>query len=98
MPSMNILGVALRRPSFGDITFSVAFATAILVAYVVVARLADVQVSMIGASSFFAGSLWGAASQRIGLCVAGSLPQRILFVLGLAVFVVCPALIVTRLL
>ncbi|WP_175011223.1 hypothetical protein [Burkholderia lata] len=95
---MTFLGVALRRPSFDDITFSVAFATAILVAYVVVVRLAGIQVSMLGVSSFFAGSLWGAVSQRIGISVAGCLRQRLLFFLGLVVFVVCPALIANHLL
>lgn len=91
--SVKIIGVEIHRPSFGDITFSVAFATGCLVALIAIYHLISWPVSRTAAVSLFAGGVWGALSARIGIELWGGVRHKLLWFGGLLLFVIGPGLV-----
>ncbi len=91
---MQLLGVKLNRPTFGDITFAVGFATAIIVVMVFLFKLLGVPVIRISGIVLFLGAVWGALSNRLGIRLDQGRSHMLLFLLGMLPIVVVAALFI----
>ncbi|WP_176000231.1 hypothetical protein [Burkholderia vietnamiensis] len=92
---MQILGVTLRRPTFNDMTFAAAMGTAVFAVYELAVMALGVHETTKGGLLFFAGTVWGALSNRIGIDLAKGWRAKVLFLIGLGLLVMVPAIAVT---
>lgn len=91
---MQILGVTLRRPTFNDLTFAAAMGTAVFAVYELVMMALGVHETTRSALLFFVGTVWGALSNRIGIDVTQGWRAKVLFLTGLGLLVMAPAIVV----
>lgn len=64
---MKILGIALRKPNFNEITVAVVMATGLFVAALGVMRAFHMPIDQIEAGALLLVVLWGCISVRLGI-------------------------------
>ncbi|MDO5947197.1 hypothetical protein [Burkholderia cepacia] len=67
---MQILGVTLRRPTFNDVTIATAMGTAVFAVFALAVMALGVHETTEGGLLIFAGTVWGALSNRLGIDIA----------------------------
>lgn len=85
---MKILGVALRKPSFNEVTASAVMAAGIWLAYVAISRATHQPLLAVDAGAALLIIFWGCVCTRVGIRIDQGLRH-------LAVNVVCGAVILT---
>lgn len=91
---MQILGLTLRRPTFNDLTFAAAMGTAVFAVYELAMMALGVHETTRGGLLFFGGTVWGALSNRIGIDLTQGWRAKVLFMIGLGLLVMVPAIAV----
>ncbi|MBB4517276.1 hypothetical protein [Paraburkholderia fungorum] len=91
---MQFLGVTLRRPTFNDLTFAAALGTAVFAVYELAMMALGVHETTRSGLLFFVGTVWGALSNRIGINLTQGWRAKVLFLIGLGLLVMAPAIFV----
>lgn len=91
---MKILGVTLRRPTFSDVTIAVAMGTAVFAVYELATMALGVHQTAVNGLLFLVGTTWGSLSSRIGIDVSKGWRAKLLFLIGLGLLVLVPAIAV----
>ena len=65
--AMNLIGIPLRRPSFGELTAAAVMATGVWLAAIGLTRVLHLPMDRIEAGALLLVVLWGCVSARLGI-------------------------------
>lgn len=67
---MKLLGIPLRRPSFGEVTAAAVMATGVWLAAVGLAHSLNLPMDRVEAGALLLVVVWGCMSARLGICIS----------------------------